>query len=88
MATTARITINKAGIGKLLKSDSVKADLERRIAKVAAAAESASGKPIDTRVWVGTDRARATARIDAVYGASLEAEHGYLQRALPKAGDA
>lgn len=87
MAKSARIKMNNAGVRKLLKSADVQADLKARIEKVAQAAAASSGEEVETRVYVGNDRARASARINTRNGGQLEAEHGYLQRALPRAGD-
>jgi len=83
---SARITLNKAGVAELLKSDGVKRDIAARLARMKAAAEANPDLPdgieVSDAVWIGHDRVRGTLAIPA----PLEAAHGILSRSIDAAG--
>lgn len=89
---TVRIEIDYAGIGRLAKSDELRAELERRAGRVAAAAKAAAPEMTTGQIEVtaetrtGRDRVRGvvTARHPGVVYA--EAKHRFLGRALDAAG--
>ncbi|PZE89943.1 hypothetical protein [Curtobacterium sp. MCBD17_008] len=60
MGTTIRIEMNQAGIRELLKSDEVRADLEARANRIAAAAGGEPDYEVDVRQ--GSSRVRASVR--------------------------
>lgn len=86
MAKSVRIKLNKNGVGELLKSQGVQADLRKRMARVKARAENDPNLPegveVSARNYVGHDRARSSLGIPG----SLEARYGILSRALDAAG--
>lgn len=89
-----RVEINSAGIGQLAKSAQVRAHLEGRAQRMAAAARAAGirvegtegGGDVPLPVEVETDtspsRARARVVIDHPSGLAVEAKHRVLGRAL------
>lgn len=84
MATRVRLTLDKEGLGSILKGEGDSAIREvlgrigRRV-KARAEADSNLGKAtVEEREWVGFDRARYTLGLPA----GKEAEHGILARAL------
>lgn len=85
MAKRVRLTLNKKGIGQILKGEgegnSLREELGRvgRRVKVKADSDSNLGRAtVEEREWVGFDRARYTLGVPG----SMEAEHGILARAL------
>lgn len=98
MAVIERFQINSRGAAALLKSEGVRADLERRAQAVAdwagpyfEEALADSGTPEPVRIvadsYIGRTRAGATAI--AVHPGSLrvEQEHGYFRGAMSAAAD-
>jgi hypothetical protein len=91
-----RIEIDPDGIGELLRSPEVRADLERRATAVAKAAQDRGilvdgepGKealPIITGSGTGGGRARAFVRILHPSGLAVEAKHRLLVGSLDAAG--
>lgn len=80
MQQVVRIELNVAGVGELLRSPEVLADLERRAQAVA----SAAGPGMEASAQVGSTRARAsviTADLDAMRAEATD-------RALTRAVDA
>lgn len=73
-----RIKLNSAGIRKLLRSDDVRHDLERRAEAIAAAA----GKGMEADSQTGTNRASATVWTDTPGAMSAEARSRALTRAI------
>lgn len=45
MSSTVKIELNRAAVGELLKGPEIRADIARRCAAIAAAAQGASGDP-------------------------------------------
>lgn len=95
--TTVRL--NRAGMAALLRSEGVRADLERRANAVKDAADRdaswdqlVSGEPgtetvpISVVTEVHTDRWVAQVRANHPAAAAVEAKHGVLNRALDAAG--
>ena len=85
MATRVRLTLDKKGLGSILKGEddgnTLREELGRigRRVKAKAEADSNLGKAaVEEREWVGFDRARYTLGLPA----GKEAEHGILARAL------
>ena len=78
MASRIRIELDKAGVGALLKSAEVKADVDRRARAIAAAA----GDGMKASSWVGFDRARARVQTDSPEADRAEAEDRALTRAI------
>lgn len=75
---TVRIKINRAGVGELLKSPEMQADLRRRADRIAAAA--GPGHEADSHV--GRTRARSTVRTTTVEAMIQQAAHQTLSRAI------
>lgn len=73
-----RIELNRAGIGEILRSDGVLADLQARAEAVAAAA--GPGHVVDS--GVGPHRARASVRTDTFEAMWAEAVDRNLSRAF------
>lgn len=86
MAKRIQVSLNKRGMGELLKSKEIQDDLRKRMARAKARAEADSNLPDDVTVnaqnYVGHDRARSSLGIPG----SIEARHGILSRALDAAG--
>ena len=78
MAKRVRIELDHKGISKLLNSEPVRADLQRRAERIAAAA----GPGFEVESWKGFDRAHATVRSATPAARRAEAEHRALTRAL------
>jgi len=76
-----RVEPNHAGIRELLRSDGVRRDLERRAARVAAAAGDGMAYDSD----VGTNRARATVWTESFDAKVDEATERNLTRAIDAA---
>jgi hypothetical protein len=72
------VVLAAAGIAKLLKSPEVVRDLERRTARIAAAA----GKGFEASVEVGAHRARGSVITATREAREAEATHHALLRAL------
>ncbi|MFB6948896.1 hypothetical protein ACFV85_14970 [Streptomyces niveus] len=98
MRTIERFQINSRGAAALLKSDGVRADLERRAQAVAdwagpyfeqALADSGTPEPVRIIADSYTGRTRAGATAIAVHPGSLriEQEHGYFRGAMSAAAD-
>ncbi|MFI9465755.1 hypothetical protein [Streptomyces xiamenensis] len=89
---TVRIEIDYAGIGRLAKGDELRAELQRRAGRVAAAAKAAAPEmktgqiEVTAETRTGRDRVRGvvTARHPGVVYA--EAKHRFLGRSLDAAG--
>ncbi|MFB7900036.1 hypothetical protein ACFC1B_27340 [Streptomyces xiamenensis] len=89
---TVRIEIDNAGIGRLAKGNELRADLERRAGRVAAAAKASAPEMTTGQIEVtaetrtGRDRVRGvvTARHPGVVYA--EAKHRFLGSSLDAAG--
>lgn len=78
-----KIELNSPGLVELLKSDGVKADMERRAKAVALAA---GGEPdYQADAWIGKDRARGTVRTATHQARRDEAENRTLTRAVDAA---
>lgn len=73
-----KIVLNRKGIRDLLRSNEVKADLERRARNIASAA--GPGHVVDSEV--GPDRARASVRTDSIDAMVDEANNHNLTRAF------
>lgn len=78
MAANVRIEMNRAGVGALLKSAEVQADLKRRAEAIAQAA----GDGMDVDVRVGKTRARASVRTGTFEARRAEARDKALTSAL------
>lgn len=96
--TIERFQINSRGAAALLKSEGVRADLERRAQAVAdwagpyfeqALADSGAPEPVRIIADSYTGRTRAGATAIAVHPGSLriEQEHGYFRGAMSAAAD-
>lgn len=96
---TASVRMNRAGMAALLRSEGVRADLERRANAVRDAAERdhswdqlVSGVPgtetipLTVVTDVHTDRWASQVRANHPAAAAVEAKHGVLNRALDAAG--
>lgn len=73
-----RVVLNRAGVGELLRSAEVKAELERRAARIAAAA--GAGNEVES--GVGRTRARAAVVTETFEAKHSEAKDRTLTRAL------
>lgn len=80
MGTTIRIEVNQAAIREILKSDEVRADLEARAKRIAAAAGGEPDYEVDVR-W-GSTRARASVRTATFDAIRDEARNRTLSGAL------
>jgi len=78
---SVRIVLNRKGIGELLKSAEVEADLKRRADAVA----NAAGEGMEATSEVGSRRARASVRTATREAAMAEAEDRDLTRAIDAA---
>jgi hypothetical protein len=84
MAGTFRLEILNAGIGELLRSDGVKADIAKRAERVGAAARSETDMPILVEDKTGV-RARYRIVADAPEAKLIEAKTRLLGRAMDAA---
>lgn len=84
MAGTFRLTILNAGIGELLRSAGVKADIAARAERVGAAARSETTMPILVEDKTGV-RARYRVVADAPEARATEAKTRLLGRAIDAA---
>ena len=84
MAGAMRLTILNAGIGELLRSEGVKADIKRRAEAVGAAARAQTDMPILVEDWSGV-RARYRIVADAPEAKLVEAKDRLLGRAIDAA---
>lgn len=73
-----RIELDKAGIGRLLKSDAVRADVQKRAERIATAA----GDGVKATSWVGFDRAHGRAFTNSAEADRAEAMDRVLTRAI------
>ena len=73
-----RVELNHAAIREFLRSPAVLAEMERRAARISAAA----GPGHEVEGFVGANRARATVRTATIPAAVLEARDHTLLRAL------
>lgn len=73
-----RIVLNRSGVRKLLRSDEVRRDLERRAERIAAAA----GPGFEADSEIGRNRARAEVRADTLEAKIVEARHRRLTRSM------
>lgn len=80
--SNVRIELNRAGVGELLKSSEVRADLARRASAIAAAAAAAGGGTFGHEASVGKSRARAAVWTEDVEAMLAEANHRALTRAI------
>lgn len=78
MATRVRIEMNKDGFQELLKSEPIRADLDRRARAIAAAA----GDGMLARSSIGTTRARAQVITDSLDAKLAEAKDKSLTKAI------
>jgi hypothetical protein len=83
----SRLKWNYPGLGEIMRSPTMQADLLRRAKAVATAAEGASGEAYLTDSGVGRKRARASARTGSVAAARKEATDHVLLRSLDAARD-
>lgn len=75
-----RVKINSAGARAVLRSEKVRADLDRRARQVA---EAAGGEPdFEVESQIGSNRARASVRTATFEARKAEAEKRALLRAL------
>jgi len=72
------IVLNRKGIGEMLKSSGVRADLERRVRAIAAVA----GEGMEPASDIGKTRARASVVTTTLQAKANEAQHRSLTRAL------
>jgi hypothetical protein len=84
MAGTFRLTILNAGIGELLRSAGVKADIAARAERVGAAAQAETDMPILVEDWSGV-RARYRIVADAPEAKAVEAKTRLLGRSIDAA---
>lgn len=81
MANNVKIVLNRAGVGQLLKSSEVQADLLRRAQAIAAAAGANGGEFVaDARI--GTTRARAIVFTADAEAMRAEAKDRVLTQAI------
>ena len=78
MGMKIRIQLDSAGIQKFLKSDELRADVERRTSNIAAAA----GEGFKHKTWPGRDRWRGRVETANQLGAVRESESRALTRAM------
>lgn len=78
MTSEVRVVLNRAGIGDILKSQEVQADLQRRAARIAAAA----GPGMEATSRIGRNRARASVVTATPDARRSEATTRALTRAL------
>lgn len=78
-----RVVLNRKGIRDLLRSDEIKAELERRAHAIAAAA--GPGHTVDSQI--GPHRARAAVVTDTVDAMLAESHHRNLTRAIDAGRD-
>jgi len=78
MAATVRVELNSDGIRALLRSEAVRADLERRARAIAEAA----GEGFEVESQVGSNRARASVRTATAEAREAEATDRALTRAI------
>lgn len=78
MANDVRVVLNHANIAKLLKSPVVRADLEARAQRIAAAA----GEGMEMESMIGRTRARASVRTATRAARVAEATNRALTNAL------
>lgn len=77
---TVRVKINSKGARALLRSEKVRANLDRRARRIA---EAAGGEPdFEYESRIGSNRARASVRTATHEGRKAEAERRALTRAL------
>lgn len=67
-----RFEINRKGVTDLLKSDSVRADLEARASRIRDAIDTSGGEEFESSSWIGKDRTGGRA-MAMVKTANLEA---------------
>lgn len=90
---SVRIEVDYGGIGKLAKSGPVRADLERRAARVAAAARSSAPTmqegviEVTSSSSVGRDRVRGIVTASHPGVLYAEARHRFMGRAIDAAGN-
>lgn len=86
MATRTRVSINREGIGRIAKSETLRSDLHRRAELVAQAARSnaGAGAQIEATSMIGRSRARAS--VFWVGGLQREIAHRVLGQAIDAAG--
>lgn len=73
-----RIVLNSAGVEELLKSEEVRADLERRARNIAEAA----GDGFEASSEIGINRARAEVRADTIEAKQAETTERRLTAAI------
>lgn len=78
MPPVIEVVLNKAGVGELLRSDEVRADLQRRAEAIAAAA----GEGYEVQVYRGRTRYRAEVRTGTEVARRDNAEDHSLMRAI------
>ncbi|MFB7798936.1 hypothetical protein [Isoptericola sp. NPDC056134] len=81
MTTTIRLKLNHKNIRALLRSEPIRADIERRARAVAAAA-GGEEKGFEVDVRVGSNRVRASVRTATREAREAEATDRTLTRAL------
>lgn len=81
MVRAVRIVLNRKGVGELLKSPEVEADLKRRGEAMA----NAAGEGFEADSEVGSRRARASVRTATREAAMAEAEDRTLTRSIDAA---
>jgi hypothetical protein len=77
--------LDRAGVGRILKSQDAAAMVARAAQKIASDAEASSGMPVDVDEYT-TDRAAATVVIAHPGGMAEQAKHGTLTRAAAAIG--
>lgn len=87
MAQSVRVKVNTAGIGELLRSAELRADLEHRMGRVLAQASASAPEGIEYVLEsTTTDRARVSVGSRSKGALFLETKTGKLARALQAAG--
>lgn len=78
MAKNVKVRLNRSGVRDLLRSADVRADLERRAARI----KAASGSGYETDSEIGKNRARASVRTADMRSIRDNAKHNTLIRAM------
>jgi len=73
-----RISVNRNGVGEILKSDKVRAELERRAQAIA----DSAGEGFEADSLIGATRARASVRTASFEAMQAEAKDRVLTRAI------